>query len=223
MAAPFTTPGMVATDGTPSSDQLYATPTELAEQFGLTATEPEIRRAQVLINSFCNRRSLWPEEYEERLDVPSDQNRVILAGRPALKILEAAGRYSYGRRDRRVLNQTNMDYIAALAVFGSPPRFIFIDPNQIELNQASGEVFLPTGLFLCAYSEVQLKYISGFVDIPYRIKMALALIVNDICAKGSGDRTSYSVGRVSRTFATPSFITLDAQRILSPFVMRALY
>jgi hypothetical protein len=222
VAAPFTTPGMVATEGTPTSDQLYASADELKSNFGVECTEAQIRVAQTLLNGFCNRRSLWPEEYEERLDIPSDRNQVILSARPVLKILEAAGRYGYGRRDRRTLNSTNLDYLAVTAVFGSPTRFISIDINQIELMGATGEAWLPTGFFLVQFSTVQLKYVSGFVDIPYRIKLALVLIINEVCAKGSADRISYSVGKVSRQFANPSFVSADVRSLLQPYVVRAL-
>src|SRR5882724_2333861 len=221
MEQPFTTPGIVAADTTPTSEDLYVSVEELRTQFGFTATEAQIRTAQVLINGYCNRRSLWPETYEETLDLPSDRNQTILAARPVLRLLSAQGRYSYGRRDRRTLNSINYDYVAALAVFGSPPAWMNLDINQVEVLPASGEVFLPTGFFLVNYSQVRLSYLSGFVDMPYRMKLFVALTINEICAKGSADRTSYSVGRVSRTFANPSFIPQDVRSGLQPFCVRA--
>jgi len=172
--------------------------------------------AQVLINGYCNRRSLWPEEHTERLDVPAGRNQVQLAARPVLRILSAHGRYGYGRRDRRQLNSANVDYVSVLAVLGSPPQFLPLDVNLIEVTGASGEVWLPTGMFLVPYSTIDITYVAGFVDIPYRIKLYVALIVNEICAKGSADRISYSVGRVSRTFASPSFIPADVRSDCNP-------
>jgi hypothetical protein len=222
MVAPFTTPGQFATGGTPTSDQLYASPSDLETQFGLPCSEAQIRVAQTLMNGACNRRSLWVEEYEERIDLPSDRNQAILAARPVGQILEAAGRYGYGRRDRRTLNSTNLDYLAVTAIFGSPTRFVPIDVNQIEVFPATGEVWLPTGFFLVQYSQLQVRYTSGFVDIPYQVKLALALLINEVCAKGSADRVSYSVGKIARTFATPSFLSQDVRNLLAPYVVRAL-
>jgi len=203
-------------------EELYATPDELKSLFGVTTDIGRIRVVCQMINGHCNRPTLWPHEYEERLDLPSDRNQAILTYRPVMQVLFAAGRYAYGRRDRRTMNQVNYDYIAALAVFGSPPRFTAIDVNQIELYGPTGEIFLPTGFFLINYSQVQIKYLAGFTAIPGRIKAAVAVIHNSMSAKGVGDRTSYSVGGVSRTFQTAEFIDADAKRLLEPFVIRAL-
>jgi hypothetical protein len=216
-------PGTIANERQPAADELYATPAEMLDQYGMTVTEAEIRFAMSLIHSVTCRPSLWPEVYEERLEVPSDRQQVILAVTPVVRILSAAGRYSYGRRDRRALNQVNYDYLAALAVFGSPPRFTEIDVDQIELYEPTGECWLPTGAFLINYTQVAIKYLAGYNQIPARILAALAMIVNEVCTKGSSDRISYSVGRVSRRYATPSFITSDIYDLLSPYICRSLF
>jgi len=120
------------------------------------------------------------------------------------------------------MNQINSDYIAALAVFGSPPRFSHIDVEQIDFYPATGEVWLPTGLFLINYTEVQISYKAGFVNIPDRIKAALAEIINTICQKGASDRTIFSVGRVHRTYVSTSFVTPMAYMMLEPYIVRGL-
>lgn len=217
------TPGAVADTGQPTRDQLYASPDSLRALYGLEVTEGQVRAAQTLINTTCNRASLWPEIYEERLSLPSDRQQVVLAATPVIQVLHAAGRYSYGRRDRRSLNQVNFDYLAAIAVFGSPPRFTDIDVSTVELFPATGEVWLPTGFFLIGYTEVQIQYLAGFLQIPDRAMLALVEIINAMCSRGVSDRTHYQVGRVTSKYASDTFVTPQAQALLEPFTIRALF
>ena len=222
MQTDITSPGVTSNDQYPENeDQLYVTPSELASKLGFSATEQQIRFAMSLLNGHCNRRTFWPSEYKERLTLPSDRLEARVSYTPVIKLIDAKGRYGYGRRDKRTMNMINYDYVAALAVFGNPPRFTNIDVNQISFYEATGEMWFPTGLFLIGFSEVEVTYVAGFVEIPARIKSALAMIVNSVCTKGIGDRTSYSVGRVSRTFATPSFIDHDVEMLLEPLVIRS--
>ncbi len=217
----ITSPGVTSNERYPTDEiELYATPLELSQQLGFNATEAQIRFAMSLIHGHCNRKTFWPAEYTERLTLPGDRLEARLSINPVIQILTAKGRYAYGRRDRRTMNQVNYDYIAALAVFGSPPRYVEIDVTQISLYPPTGEVWFPTGLFLVGYNEVEISYLAGFQDIPSRLKTAVVMLVNNICLKGSGDRTSYSVGRVSRTFASPSFFDKDLIDLLEPFVVR---
>lgn len=214
--------GVFSNAATPTDRQLYLDQDELKQEWGLNATLFQIRFAMAMMHTVLNRPSLWIEEYEERLEVPSDQQRVVLAATPVAKIVSAAGRYSYGRRDRRAVNQVNYDYLAAIAVFGSPPRFTEINPEQIEVYPPTGECWLPTGFFLINYTQVQLKYLAGYTQIPFQAKAALANIINEVCAKGVADRTDYSVGKVRRGFHTASFVSQDTYSLLDPFIVRAL-
>lgn len=226
MAAPLHDglhPGTIVAAATPTRNQLYATPEDLEQLYGLQVTEGQVRAAQTLLNATCCRPSLWPEEYEERLSVPSDRQQVLLAATPVLQLLHAAGRYSYGRRDRRSLNQVNYDYLAAIAVFGSPPRFTDIDVSTIEFFGATGEVWLPTGFFLIGYTEVQLRYLAGFPTIPDSAKLLLAEILNAMCSRGVSDRTSYQVGRVTSKYASDSFITPTARMLAEPLTIKSLF
>ena len=217
----ITSPGITSNERYPTDEvELYATPAELSSMLGFSATEAQIRFAMSLIHGHCNRRTFWPAEYQERLTLPGDRLEARVSYTPVLQILTAKGRYAYGRRDRRTMNQVNYDYIAALAVFGSPPRYVEIDVNQISLYGPTGEVWFPTGLFLVGYNEVEITYLAGFQDIPSRLKTAVCNIVNSVCTKGVADRTSYSIGRVSRTFSRPSFIDEDTEMLLEPFVVK---
>lgn len=221
MQGSLNSPGVIVDDVQHVGDQVYVTPQELEQSYGLSASEQEIRIATVLVNEYCNRKTLWPAEYEQRLTMPNDRTQAVLAVRPVIRIISAAGRYSHGRRDRRSVNQT-ANYLATIAAFGPPTMFTEIDVNNIEFYGPTGEVWFPTGLFLVGYGEVQIKYVAGFVDIPERVKLAVAMLINAICTKGEPDRVDFTSGRVSRRFATPSFFSRDIRNLLAPFQVRSL-
>lgn len=215
-------PGWIASERTPNTDQLYVSVAELSAKYCYAAEEGEIRFAMALINSYTNRPSLWPEIYEERIELPDDRNTAILAARPVLKIIAAAGRYGGGRRDQRTLMSVNFDYLAALAVLGSAPRWQEISVDLIELYPPTGEVWLPMGYFPVRYAQLQIRYQTGLPQMPDRIKAAIADIVNTIRNKGVSDRTYYSVSKVQQTYAGTGFLSETARMFLEPYVVRAL-
>jgi hypothetical protein len=205
--------------------QLYITPEECQTKYGMSGVNVgQIRFAMNLINAVCNRTSLWVETYEERINLASDRLAGVLSHRPVIDILEAVGRYGYSRRDRRVQNQSNYDYIAALAVFGSPPGFTQIDVSQIECYDATGEFWLPTGFFLIGYTQVQIKYTAGFVELPARVKAALINVINNVCTRGASNRVQFGVGRTSQKFESGVRAYIDdvTLSMLEPYITRTL-
>lgn len=216
-------PGFLATEESPNADRFYMTVEQFRELYCMDVTEAQIRFAMDLIHATVNRPSLWPEVYEEALEVPEDRNQVILAARPILRLVSASGRYGYGRRDRRSANIAAYDAMAITALFGSPPGWCDIDPNTIEWNGASGAAWLPAGFFLANYSDVQIKYVSGLLQPSSRLKAAMVEIVNTVREKGVSDRTTYWVGRVQRGHQAPGFVTDVARSLLEPYVVRALF
>ena len=219
----FGHPGVFANTGTPNEQQLYMSVDEVRQLFDMNVKPGHLRFAQSLVNTTCNRPSLWVEEYDERMEIPSDRQQVIAQATPIVKIISAAGRYSYGRRDRRALNQVNFDYLAAIAVFGSPPRFTEINVGAIEFYPPTGEMWLPTGFFLINYTQLQVKYLAGFTQIPDRVKAAMAEIINTIGAKGVSDRYMFQVGKVHRRFRESGFVGPQAYDLLEPYILRSLY
>lgn len=216
-------PGTVGDELSPTAEQLYLSVDDLATLYGMTASEPQLRLAQSLVNTTCNRTSLWPVIYTEQLSLPSDRQEVILNVRPVIQILQLDGRYGYGRRDRRVLNNVNYDYLAAIAVWGSPPGWTSIDPANADVYGATGEVWLPTGHFLVSYSEVRVKYLAGYTQIPDRVKAAMADILNTICARGVSDRRMLGVGKVQQVFSSEGFVSSTARDFLAPFIVQGLF
>lgn len=212
-----------------STLRLYAEPGELGEFFGVSPAPQahEVLFAQQLLDDWMHR-SLWPTVYErERKNVPPDRNLVVLTYRPVIRIFQALpsaanaaqpvlGRYGYGRRDRRVLNQTSGNYLSVMAVMGNPPQFIPIDPAQIEFRPETGECWFPTGFFLVNYSQLEITYEAGYRVIPFGVKVALAETIAFVRIKGFGPLSSWSVGRVSQQTGE-ELMTPEVKRRLEPY------
>lgn len=216
-------------------EQFYVDPAELESVYGVSPRpeEHEVRFAQRLVDDWMHR-SLWPSMFErERYSVPPDRNLIVLHHRPVIRLYSAAlsdpvaaqggmGRYGYGRRDKRSMNQTGpANYMSVMAVLGSPPQWVAMDTAQVEFHPQTGECWLPSGFFLLNYTQVEMTYEAGFAAIPRRAKGAIAETVAWVRLKGFGPLMGWSVGRVSHNTNTDDLLTPQVKRALEPY--RAKY
>lgn len=217
------TDGIAAAERTPlDTEAMYASPQELQMLYGCLVTEADIRAAMSIISAQCNRPSLWPTEYELTLQVPSDRNETRIPITPVIKILEASGLYTHGRRDRQSWNMQQMGYATMLLIHGSRPSYTPILADTIDLDSATGVVRLPYALF-AGYGTVKLKFIAGYAEIPDRVLLALYMIITEFHTRQSSSRIQLSVGRVTQRFESGGFVTPQIQALLEPFVVRGLY
>ena len=217
--------GVVAAERTPDQpEDLYASTTELSSLFGCeTITEEDIRYAQGLIQAHCNRPTLWPCLYETPiLQIPTGRQQTRLPLTPVIRIQSIVGRYNMGRRDAQSRNSAYYGYTAVLSLLAGAPHWTDVPVDSCDIEPATGVLYLVTGQFLVPYNEVKVRYIGGFIEIPYRIKMALATLINEVHAKGVSDRVQYSAGRVTRKYASTSFISPQVENLLAPFVVSEL-
>jgi len=174
------------------------------------------------VNTVCCRTSLWPEETTERLMIPERTQQVGLAVTPVLQLLRVGGRYVLGRRNQHLVNQGLLSFIVMNGSIGTPSAFSNVDVAAIEFYGPTGECWIPSDLLFYAWNEVEVTYIGGYTQIPDRAKLAMAEIVNSICARGVSNRMSYSVGKMSQSFSEDGFVTKTARDLLSPFIVRSL-
>ena len=87
----------------------------------------------------------------------------------------------------------------------------------------TGVIYIPWSIYFATYTTIRVRYLAGYVEIPARIKTAIADIINTTHAMGVSQRTSYTAGRVARRYATPSFVSPMAQQLLQPFVVQAMF
>ena len=220
--------GMVGTERMPNDpDELYATPEELGALYGCKISEATIRFCMSLIHAYTNRPSLWPIEIESPITrLPSDRYETRLPVTPVIRILQAGGRYAYGmRRDRQGWNALHYGYAAMLALQGVVPQMVNVNPDLVLCDASTGILTFPSGFSLYPFAECKFRYLAGFVEIPPRVKAALAELANSIQSRGVSDRIGYNVGRISRKYAPGSntFISPQAEMLLAPFVVTAMY
>jgi hypothetical protein len=221
------TDGVMASEVTPDSEEgLYASPNELAQLFGCAGiSEADIRFAMALIHSYCNRASLWPTEIlTPPIEIPQGRQETRLDITPVVSILEASGRYGMGRRDRQGWNSlySSLNPLLVLASTGKP-QWTPIDVATIELDAATGIVYLPWSSMLIPFQTVRLRYIGGYLSIPFRVKSALVELINTIHARGVSDRVRYTAGRITRQYANTGFVSETARMMLEPFRIVSKY
>lgn len=217
--------GVIGADVTPETPEaMYASPQELEALYGCRPTEADVRFAMALIHAHCNRASLWPCEYSSNeIRMPADRQETRLDVTPVIKITDIVGRYGYGRRDRIGWNNYQTSLQTYLLLSGGRPTWSQIDASTVELDSSTGIIFIPTSLYWQLWNVIKVKYIAGLISIPARVKTAIAEIVNSVHARGVSDRVVYNSGRISRRYASDSFVTPQAKQLLEPFVVRSLF
>lgn len=104
-------------------------------------------------------------------------------------IISAKGRYGYRRRGEAPIYPDatyGINPLQIAAMFGGPPEFTPINVSQIDFNSISGEIWIPAGLYLAQYSEVEVTYNSGFDprNMPSTIKFVCSMLVKNILLRG---------------------------------------
>lgn len=216
--------GMVGAETTPGDQNaMYASPDELAALYNCEPSEGDIRAAMTIIHTHCNRPSLWPTEYRPpAIRIPEGRQEFRIPVTPVIKVLELSARFGYGRRDHRSMGINQSVMGAMLLMSGGRPAWTTIEPDTCEVEASTGIVFLADSLWFQPYSLVKVRAVCGYLQIPDRAKLAMFELINSMHAKGVSDRIAYGVGRVTRRYASDSFITPFAKELLAPFVVQSL-
>lgn len=123
-------------------------------------------------------------------------------------VVSAQGRYGYRRRGEAPIypdSNYGINPLMLASFFGGPPTFTAIDVSMIDFDPRSGELWIPAGLYISQYSEVEVKYNSGFDPRtpPNAIKFATAAVIKNALLRGGGTTgmTGYSgAGKMSVNF-----------------------
>ncbi len=154
--------------------------------YGLPATlaTAQVVRASAVIDTYCHR-AIAVTSYIERLRLPSGRNRVLLSYTPTVALAPATiaytaarGRYGYPRRAASASQVFPAASILEVSsVFGGPPEWETIDVTAITGDPRTGEVWLPAGIYMAQYTEVEITYTAGYATIPDAVKAACAFII----------------------------------------------
>jgi hypothetical protein len=162
---------------------------------------------------------------EER-NCPSKRSIIRVAKYPIINVLSMLGRYAYGRRSDQVggLYQ-EMNLLASVQTFGGPPQWVPITITQSSWSDATGEIWVPAGMLMAYYSDVRVKYVSGYLTVPDPVLRATAQIAASLIATQNlgGGLKMIAAGdtRLERFSATT--LDDDVKRLLEPFKARTFY
>lgn len=136
-------------------------------------------------------------------------------------LLTCEGRYGYGRRGQQNV-YPDLNYGANIlqiaSYFGGPPQFTPIDITKVDFDPRTGELWVPAGLYLSAYTEVVVSYNSGFApdQLPAPIKQACAMLVTNFLSRPATGLSSFGVGRLHNQFI-PDLVDPTIDRMLFPY------
>jgi hypothetical protein len=195
----------------------YILPTEYI-QYGLTAetTDDWITMASALIETWCNRTSLLPTQYVERMRLTAGTQSV----RPSYAIdrvpvtLEAV-RVRYGRPRRGEIADPFREQIAW--AFSLPGSWSNLDITTIDLNPATSELTFPENFLGLNYNEIEATYTAGLAVIPPAIKIACAQIIKNAQAMPSTSVKSTRMDTLQMSYFGTSLIDLQVQSLLRPY------
>lgn len=148
----------------------------------------------------------------EQISMPAKRSMVRIGSTPIVRLISGLGSYRYGRRiDQQAGLNSEFNLLALMQTFGGPPAWLPFDVSQADFNMMTGEVWIPSGIFLAYYSDVRLYYVAGFTqaNIPPIVKNATAKAIL------AGLNTADLVGGVKRAQAGGTVIDRFANSILS--------
>lgn len=153
--------------------------------------------------------------------MPQGRPITTLAYTPVARLLSGQGRYGYGRRGESSRYQVDdFNLLASLTTFGGPPAWEFFPLNSTGVDPQSGQVWVPAGVMLAYYSEVNLWYVAGFAqaNLPDAIKLACAQVITALQNQPAGPGIkSYKAGDTAIQMFANSVISNDMKAMLDPF------
>jgi len=153
--------------------------------------------------------------------MPDGRPVTNLAFTPVARLLAGQGRYGYGRRGASSRYQVDeFNLLASLSHFGGPPVWEFFPIINTGVDFETGMVWVPAGVMLAYYSEINLWYVAGFPasGLPSSIKAACAnLIMAQSAIPQIGATKSYRAGDTAIERFASTVIDDDTKALLAPF------
>src|SRR5580765_3107107 len=138
-------------------------------------------------------------------------------------IVSCSGRYGYARRGQTQV-YPDLNYAANVlqiaSFFGGPPAWTNIDVASIDFDGRTGEVWMPAGLYLSQYTEIFIRYNSGFnpVQMPPAIKQGTTSLGRNVRSRGGGATGLKGFQAVrSRSECTEDLIDTNLQNLLQAY------
>lgn len=113
----------------------------------------------------------------ETRQLPSSRPLVVMSKNPICRIISMSGRYGHKRRGAI---PAESGLLSIVSQFGGASSWEAVNVDNVDTNQETGQVWIPSGLMMTDYTDVRLHYVAGFssTSIPDAIKLATARIID---------------------------------------------
>jgi hypothetical protein len=187
----------------------------------VSTTEDWVTVASAMMDSYCRRATLNPQQYTERLRIVTGSQTVRLSYLPLAPVAPATqplvtvtGRYARPRRGEMM----DPSYEQVAWVFGLPGTWNTIDPTTVDFVATTGELVFATNILGLAYNEVEVTYTAGLATIGDDVKTACALIIkNAQNTPGMNVKTS-RLDTMTMQYFMNDVIDPRVQSLLRPYV-----
>ncbi|MGS1028847.1 hypothetical protein [Burkholderia glumae] len=157
--------------------------------------------------------------------LPDGRPITNLAYTPIARLLAGQGRYGYERRGASSRYQVDeFNLLASLSHFGGPPVWEFFPMVNTGVDFETGQLWVPAGVMLAYYSEINLWYVAGFPasGLPSAVKMACANIIRaQANSMQLGATKRYQAGDTSLERFAATLIDDDTKAMLAPYMAKA--
>lgn len=160
---------------------------------------------------------------EEERGIPGGRAVAKLSEWPVVAVLSAVGRYGYPRRSEQMLGyyaeQSLLLNVAAGV--GGPPTWNTFSIANTSLNQATGDIWIPAGIYGAYYTDIKARYIGGWQqeNVPEDIKIAAATLVTSLGAAPMGAMIRrFNTGKVQIERFADTVIDNDTKSLLRPYM-----
>lgn len=195
------------------------------QTYGLEPDTPEswVSAASSLINSYCNRPTLWISQFTERVRLTPSRNNLRLTYLPLASpdggqsaLVSGRARYGVPRRGED-LTMWEMATEFAIA-FGLPGTWIDLDLTNFDYFGDTGEVsWLPNPMGLY-FDEMELTYTAGFTTAPDQVKFACVQLVRNAQATPALNVKEGYLNAMHFTYFADTLLDATVQAMLAPYI-----
>ncbi len=188
------------------------------EAYGLASDTADgwVAAASALIEGFCRRPSLLATQYVERMRLVAGSRTVRLTYLPVADGAVIGLRVRYGQARRGEYQESWLLQVAT--AFGLPGNWSALDPTQIDLDTATGEVTFTANVLGIGYNEVEVTYTAGFATVPVGVKAACAQVVKNAQAMPALNVQRSRVDTLQMQYFSGDLVDASVKRLLKPYV-----
>jgi hypothetical protein len=157
----------------------------------------------------------------ELKQMPEGRSMAHLCSWPIARIHSGVGRYGYGRHGSDMYGyREEQSLLTIMQVFGSVPLWQPFPLAAASWDPLTGHVWIPSGLLLAYFNEVQIRYVAGWsqTNIPETIKQAVAALAVAMQTNLlPGSIISYKAGDTQIVRAAATILDADTLSQLNAF------